>query len=315
VIPENPYTAIGRQIREAALQEIGVPVSVGIAPTKTLAKMCNKLAKKYNGVCNWQDIDQTATLAAYPVGDIWGIGRAKTKFLESHGVRTALDLKNYPLDKAKSNLTVTGYNTVRELSGIRCIEQTERKERQSVIVSRSFQTAVFDLPTISGVLTQFIQEAVKRLREEKIAAKYATVWLMTNAYAAGDQYFNSATAEFNEPTNYFPQILKTALPLLESIYRPGYRYRKAMIGLFGLVKQSDIQQSIFEEANEQSEKRERLSQSLDAINNRWGRGVLTLGTSGIAAKNTDGTFAPWEMKREMLSPCYTTNINDIPEAY
>jgi DNA polymerase V len=309
------YTEIGREIRNAAMREIGIPVSVGIAPDKTLAKMCNKLAKKYGGVCSWDEIDQDDALAACPVADVWGVGWAKAKFLENRGVHSALDLKNYPLDKAKKNLSITGYRTVRELNGVKCIEQSEKKDRQSIIVSRSFSAAVFDLPTINAALSQYAQEASKRLREEKLAAKDVSVWLLTNACSKGPQYFNSASARLPEETSFFPDIVKCASKLLESIFRPGYRYRKVMLGLFGLAAEKNIGRSLFAEENENRDKKERLSQCFDAINSRYGRNVLRLGLNDATADGADtGCSAAWQMKREMLSPRYTTCPDDFPEA-
>jgi DNA polymerase V len=105
-------------------------VSVGIAPTKTLAKLCNKLAKKRGGVCDWNTLNQDEELANYPAGDIWGIGYSKTAFLKRHGITNALELKNYPLHLAKKNLTLTGYRTVRELGGVPAIGKVERSDRQ-----------------------------------------------------------------------------------------------------------------------------------------------------------------------------------------
>jgi DNA polymerase V len=229
------YSEIGHEIRSAAQTEIGIPVSVGIAPNKTLAKLCNKLAKKHDGVCEWGKLDADKTLAEYPVGDIWGIGRIKTKFLNEGGIKTALDLKHYPLEKSKKYLTINGYKTVRELNGFYEIEKTEDKARQSIVVSRSFSGAVFDLATISGVLAQHTQEAVKRLRDEKLECKNICVYLMTNRNGEGEQYFNNAQAQLSAPTSYFPEILQSATSLLKQIYRNGYRYRKTMIALTGLT--------------------------------------------------------------------------------
>jgi DNA polymerase V len=307
------YTAIGREIKEAASTEIGVPVSVGIAPNKTLAKMCNKLAKKYGGVCHWNTIDRDAALAAYPVGDIWGIGRSKAAFLNAHGVQTALQLKSYPLNKAKQHLTINGFRTVQELNGIKAIMYVEPKERQGIIVSRSFSQAVYNIEEIRGCLAQYTQEAVKRLRGENSNCRTVCVYLMTNPYSGGGQYTNSAQKTLGEASSYFPIILKTALDLLNGIYRRGYKYRKVMVGLMELTPEKNAQPGLFSDRAE-TQKNERLMSCFDDINTRYGRNVLHLGTSALAAKAEDG-IAPWEMKREYLSPCYTTRIADYPVVY
>ena len=307
------YTELGHEIRNTVKREAGLPVSVGIAPNKTLAKLCNKLAKKYGGVCEWARLDQNKTLSEYPAGDIWGIGRAKTKFLARQGIINALQLKTYPLDKAKKTLTITGFNTVRELNGIMTIGKTPPSEHQSIIVSRSFSGPVFDREIVSGALAEYTQEAVKRLRADKLAARYITVYVMTNAFSAEEQYFNSATLELKPPSAFLPEILQAAQSLLNQIYRAGCKYRKTMIVLAGLEKTAHIQNDLFEDTAKR-EKQERLMKAFDKINQKWGRGTIRQGTAAFAAP-LDDAFAPWEMKREYLSPCYTTNLADIPAAY
>ncbi|MDR0552132.1 MAG: Y-family DNA polymerase [Spirochaetaceae bacterium] len=312
------YSAIAREIRNAAKLETGLPVSVGIAPTKTLAKLCNKLAKQYNGVCNWAQIDRDKTLAEFPVEGIWGIGRQKSKALQKKGVRTALDLKNYPLDRAKKDLTITGWRTVRELNGIRCLDRAEPDPRQSIIVSRSFSSAVYDKDTIAGALAEYAQEAVKRLRSENLAAKIVSVYVMTNPLSDGEQYFNSATVCLNPPSAILTEILSAAQNLLTQIYRDGYRYRKTLIALNGLCLPPE-QGDLFINT-ERREKLERLSDCFEKINERWGRGTIRQGTAGLAAAKTSrpssaAAFAPWETRREFLSPRYTTCLSEIPTAF
>ena len=157
-----------------------MPVSVGIAPTRTLAKLCNKLAKKRGGVLAWADLDGDAELAAYPAGDVWGIGWSKTKFLARYGIKTALDLKNYPLYLAKKNLTINGLRTVQELNGIAAIDPVSREKRQNICSSKSFAEPVYSLGELEEALASYTHEAVRRLREQRSAARYVSVYLMTN---------------------------------------------------------------------------------------------------------------------------------------
>jgi DNA polymerase V len=300
------------------MQEIGLPVSVGIAPTKTLSKLCNKLAKKYDGVCNWETLDKDATLAAYPAADIWGIGRSKTKLLAAQGVHTALDLKNYPLEKAQKYLTIVGCRTVQELNGTNAIEKTERKAHQTIMVSRSFSGAVHRLNDIITPLCEHAQEAVKRLREDKLIAQQVTVFLMTNphdedANQMTAQYSNSATAQLKEPTSFLPDITHTAIELLRQIYRNGYKYKKVLIALGNLAPDTNEQLELFEEPNNQKEKNNKLMQALDHINNKYGRGTIHLGSRDLSRPHTpETTCAPWTMNRDYLSPSYTTRLSDIP---
>jgi DNA polymerase V len=310
------YAEIGFDLRTTVLKETGIPVSVGIAPTKTLAKMCNKLAKQRGGVCDWNKVNQDEELGKYPVGDIWGVGASKTALLKRQGVTTALALKHYPLWKAKKNLTVTGFKTVQELNGVAAIDKIEEAPRQVVMVSRSFQSPVYELDDIITALADYTQEAVKRMREDTLACRFVSVYLMTNAFADGEQYFNQMTAELPYLSAYLPEIQATANELLKRIYRPHYKYRKVMIGLTGLGADDNPQLDLFEQGYNRNKAFEPLMKAFDAINDRYGRGTIKLGC-GVgkkSAKNTEAAL-PWEMKRDYLSPRYTTDIREIPEAY
>jgi DNA polymerase V len=306
------YSDIARTIREAAGREIGVPVSVGIAPTKTLSKLCNKLAKKFGGVCNWQIIDQDKTLQDYPVGDVWGIGPSKTAFLKKQGIVTAYDLKLYPLDKAKKYLSIVGMRTVQELNGVAAIDRTFREKRDQIMCSRSFSGGAYHLDEIITALTEYTQEAVKRLRDDRLVCSYVTVFLMTNPWGEGDQYANQGSGQFEKPTDFLPDILGMAIRLLRQIYRHGYKYRKTMILLSGIEDGNNRQADLFEDT-EGKEKRERLMQCFDTVNNRYGRGTLRMGASGMAGGTEGGGAVPWEMKRDFLSPDYTTRLADLPK--
>jgi DNA polymerase V len=297
----------GRMLRSTVLHDVGMPVSIGIAPTKTLAKMCNKLAKKRGGVCCWDELDKEAELRAYPVGDLWGIGYAKTELLKRHGVETALDLKRFPLDQAKKHLSITGFRTVQELNEIAAIDRTERMKRQNICSSRSFADAVDDLAELKVALAEYTQEAVKRMREERSACRFISVYLMTNPYSeVGGQYCNCESAELPAPSSFLPDILGTAIILLERIYRHGFRYRKVMVNLLGLEDDRGIQQDFFIDTSDR-ERESGFMDAFDSINNRHGRGTVHLGVRDVPSK-----AECWKMKRDYLSPEYTTNMRDLP---
>jgi len=306
------YTTIGQDIKNAVTKETGIPVSVGIAPNKTLAKMCNKLAKKRNGVCNWNELNQDEELSKYPVGDIWGVGWSKTAFLKRQGVTTALHLKNYPLWKAKKNMTITGFKTVQELNGIQAIDKIEEAPRQVLMVSRSFQKPVYALDDIITALSEHTQEAVNRMRSEGLSCRYISVYLMTNAYAEGEQYFNQLTAELPYLSAFLPDIQAAANELIERIYRPDYKYRKVMIGLTGLSRDENPQLDLFDTIRNRGKELEPLMRAFDAINNRYGRGTIKLACGMGRKTDEDPASLPWGLKRDYLSPNYTTNIKDIP---
>ena len=302
------FTGIAWHIRNAVLKETGMPVSVGIAPTRTLAKMCNKLAKKRGGVLSYAEIDQETVLAEYPVGDVWGIGWSKQANLERQGIRTALDLKKYPLDLAKKNLTITGFRTVQELNGIPAIDRNEIEKRQNICSSKSFGEAVFKLDEIEEALSMYTHEAVSRLREQKSAVAYVSIYLMTNPWdESGPQYCNQLSAALPKPTSFLPDILGTAIELLRKLYRPGFRYRKVMVNLLGLEDDTVVQQDLFE-ADERRPKKQALMKCFDAVNDRYGRNALALGASVLSPRK-------WNMQRKFLSPAYTTDLAFIPEVH
>jgi DNA polymerase V len=309
------YAEIGQSIKTAVTKETGIPVSIGIAPNKTLAKMCNKLAKKRGGLCDWQELNQEQELERYPATDIWGIGPSKAAFLERQGISTALELKHYPLDKAKKHMTITGFRTVQELNGIQAIDRVEESPRQVVSVSRSFQTAVYKLDDIITALSEYTQEAVRRIRDENLSCRYITVYLMTNAYAEGGQYFNQMSAELSGPSAYLPEITAAANELLRRIYRPNYKYRKVMIALTGLSNETRPQLDLFEDYRNMVKLNEPLMKTFDKINDRYCRGTIKLACGLSGNKPADNETDPWLLKRDYLSPRYTTNINEIPLIY
>jgi len=308
------YSEIGIDIKNAVMKETGIPVSVGIAPSKTLAKMCNKLAKQRGGVCDWAKLNHDEELEKYPVEDIWGIGSSKAALLKRKGITTALALKRYPLDKAKKYLTITGLKTVQDLNGIPAIDKIEDAPRQVVMVSRSFKSPVFELTDIIAALAEYTQEAVSRIRVDKLACRFVSVYLMTNAYADGEPYFNQMTAELPYLSAYLPEIQAVANGLLIKIFRPGYKYRKVMIGLTGLANDENPQLDLFNEGYNRGKELEPLMQVCEEINTRYGRGTVKLG-SGLRKINNGGDNEPWGLRRDYLSPSYTTNIDDIPLVY
>jgi DNA polymerase V len=270
--------------------------------------MCNKLAKKRGGVCDWNKVNPDEELAHYPVDDIWGVGNSKAAFLHRRNVHTALDLKHYPLDKAKKHLTINGFRTVQELNEIAAIDKVEAAPRQAIMVSRSFQKPVYEINDIITALAEYTQEAVSRMRAEALSCRYVSVFLMTNAYAEGDQYANQAAAELPALSAYLPELQTVATALLKRIYRPGYKYRKVMVALNGLANDNAPQLDLFNTRYNRSKELEPLMKSFDAINERYGRGTLRLASSLPHALED----LPFRMKRDYLSPCYTTNIAEIP---
>jgi DNA polymerase V len=313
------FTDLAQELRTEAQRQIHIPISVGIAPTKTLAKMCNKLAKKYGGVCSWQEIDGEAALAAYPVADVWGIGPSKAAVLTRSGIYTAYDLANFPLDKAKKYLSVTGFRTVQELNGIQVLDYSPAEARQNISTSKSFARSVNSMAELETALAEYVQLAVTRMRAEGSACTIVAVYLMTaRAYREEDkgrEYFNSALAKLPYTTSYLPAILKAASELLSGIYRNGYSYRKLMVSLFGLERDTEIQRGLFtEEQADKQEKYRAVMSACDSINSKYGRNTIHPGMRNETDdEKEDGSKAAWIMQRSFLSPSYTTRLSDLPE--
>jgi DNA polymerase V len=319
--PDNAnagYQELGQEILTAAKTEIGVPVAVGIAPNKTLAKLCNHLAKKTGGVCEWAALDSDTTLASLPAGSIWGIGRKKQEFLAKRGIKTALDLKNYPRKYARSDLTINGERTIRELNGERVIGKHESEPRQQIIVSRTFSGPVYKLEEISAALADYTQEAVKRMRGDGLACTHLTVFLMGDSDTshssaeAGSRYCNSALQHFEKPTSFYPRIAGAAFELLRQIFRQGYAYRKTLVCLSGMHKECTLMPDLFDDID-RTEKEARLMACLDGINRRYGRGAIKLAAATL--REASGAHPAWESKREFLSPAYTTSLTGLPKVY
>ena len=313
------FTELADELRTEALRQIHIPVSVGIAPTKTLAKMCNKLAKKYGGICNWQEIDGESALAQYPAADVWGIGPSKAGMLARFGVHTAYDLANFPLDKAKKYLSITGFRTVQELNGIQALNFPPPEIRQNVSVSKSFAHGVSDIAQLETALAEYTQLAVTRMRTERSACTLVSVYLMTaRAYTEeykDREYFNSALTKLPCATSYLPSILQTAAGLMHSIYRSGYSYRKLMVSLLGLEKDTEKQYDLFNENQNYKQKKYRaVMGACDSINSKYGRGTIhPCIRNKTCDEKEDGSPSAWIMQRSFLSPSYTTRFSELPE--
>lgn len=312
------FTQMGHELRVMAARNVHIPVSVGIAPTKTLAKMCNKLAKHRGGVCNWQECDGDAELAAYPVEDVWGIGWSKAIKLKSRGVRTALDLKNYPLNRAKADLTITGFRTVQELNGIPAIDAIEERDKDNITTSKSFAHGVTSLAELQTALAEYIQLAVEKMRKQKSVCRIVSIFIGTaRAFEERDkskEYFNGISARLYEPTDFLPELQDMAKRLLDIIYEPGFAYRKVAVNLFDLMPAINVQPQLFqtERVNER-ENQKALMDALDKINFRYGRGCLHMGLRNqVSDTQKDGTLPAWIMEQKYLSPKYTTNFTDLP---
>jgi DNA polymerase V len=294
---------IAQSIKETVEQATGIPVSIGIAYTKTLSKLANKLAKKRGGILNLSDIDLDEELRAYPVEDIWGIGYRYSAFLKERGVHTAFDLKSYPLHLAKKNLTIKGVFTVQELNGIPSIDLMIPKPKKNIISSRGFSRLVEKKEELEEAAANYCLEAIRKMRDQHSAAKSIGVSLMTNRFREDlPQCFDSVEYKINPPSSYVPELLKLALRGVNELHKPGYKYQKVMIMLLGLVPDEISQFDFF---SEDKNKEKAIMACFDKINGKYDKDTLFIGARGIDRN--------WSMKREYLSPSYTTDLEGIPK--
>jgi len=302
-IDSNEY---GTQMRTKVFQWTGIPTSVGIGPTKTLAKIANKLAKK-NKMCQGVlDITNHPRikdfLASVDVDDVWGVGWEYSKLLKRHGIKTALDLRDTNETWIRKKMTVQGLRTVLELRGLSCIELEETvPDKKQIVNSRSFGKDLDSYQDVSEAIASYATRAAEKLRMQQSICGHISVWIQTNGFKDDPQYSNSISCKLPEHTSYTPLLVKYALHLLKKIYRNGYKYKKAGVMLMDLVPAKNTQFNLFTKIDHC--RNERLMKAFDKINSSWGSQTIRSAASGYER--------PWSMKRSRISPRYTTNWNEI----
>jgi DNA polymerase V len=295
-------------IAQTIKQGTGIPVSIGVAPTKTLAKVANKFAKKYAGYKNVCLIDtdekRIKALQNFDIGDVWGIGRQHTKRLQSIGIKTAFDFTELSKAWVRKNMTVIGERTWCELRGIPCIAmETETPAKQTIMVSRSFGKMIDDFATISEAVANYTAMAAAKLRKQHSCAKSLLVFIDTNPYRDDlAQYSQHIVVTLPVATNSTQEILQYVHEGLKKIYLPNFLYKKAGVMLMDIYPEAAVQGSLFDKVDRAKHKR--LMNVLDTVNDRYGRNTLKFASMG------DGKA--WKIKQERLSPCYTTRISDFP---
>jgi DNA polymerase V len=300
------YESYAHQLRQTILQHTGIPVSIGIASTKTLAKVANHKAKKddsLNGVCslvNYNNIDQILELTE--VGDVWGVGRRLSKKLINHGIHNAKLLKNCSDSWIRKMMSVNGLKTITELRGISCIPLEEYSmTRKSCCTTRSFGKLLTNLDDIEQAVTTFARRAAERIRSESLAASCVSVFVRTNPFDKKSAYYsNGASRTLSHPTHDSITIIETSLLLTKRIFKNNYQYKKAGVLLSGLCDESEIQETLFEKNYNQNSD---LMSAVDAINYRYGRDTLQMAS--------ECKVGNWRQKRENCTRNYTTQIDRL----
>jgi DNA polymerase V len=241
--PDEDVEKIGKEIRETVLQWTGIPTSIGIAKTKTLSKVANHIAKKkQSGVTSLIGIENLdPILEKVEINDVWGVGRQLTKFYQKHGIYNAKQLKNKSNTWIKKSSNVLSSRTAMELRGIPCIGlETTTTKRKSCVVSRSFGKRIENFQELKEAVANYCLNASEKIRSESLVAKAITVFVRTSPFQRNFGYYSNAkTVDFPIATNNSIEIVKTAISILESIFKNGYRYQKAGVMLTGLSNASD----------------------------------------------------------------------------
>lgn len=307
------YTNTGKQIREKILNWTGIPVSVGISPTKTLSKVANEFVKKnksLNGVLSLIDYSEEEIddlLRELDVSDIWGIGRQYSKKLREDGINTAYDFKYSNPKYIQKIMTIGGIKTQQELKGISCIPiEYEIPDKKGICSSRSFGKNVTTFSELKEAISTYTTTASEKLRLQNSKCFRITVFIRTNPFRINDkQYSNSCSYNFQEATQYTPDLIKAGISLLNKIYKPGYYYQKAGILLTEIIPQGKEQESLFnlDHLQYKNPKKDLVIQKVDEINSLFGNNTLIFGSSGIKKE--------WKIKSEKRSDRYTTCFNEI----
>lgn len=292
---------------------VGIPVSIGIASTKTLAKVANHFAKKYpgyKGVCRIVTEEQRVkALKLTPIGDVWGIGRRVAPRLLAMGLTTAYDYVSMPQDWVYKNLGLGGLRVWNELNGKESVEEERDEARQSICTSRSFAETITDIQELSARVSDFAAKCAEKLRHDGTAAYCINTFLYTNRFREDKpQDFPDATIRLDMPASSTQEVVSAALKALKLIWKPGFEYKKAGVVVFDIVNRDERQLTLFETDSAKKEKQDVLSQVMDNVNVSSGQNVLRVATQ------RSGHYADG-IRREHASRLFSTDWDSIIEIH
>ena len=304
--PDFNFDEYGKNIRYRVTKGTGIPVSVGIAPTKVLAKVANAIAKKFpertgNAYIIDTDEKRTKALKWLSVKGVWGIGYRNAKRLENKGVKTAYDFTQLPEEWIKKNMGVSGVRILKELQGFSCLDLEMPSAKRSIAITRSFDKNYSDFELVKERVITFAVVCAEKLRKQKACCNAVMVFLTTNRSRTDlPQYSKSYLLQLPFPTNSNIELAKFANIALEKIFKKGFAYKKAGVIVVDLTPENLQQINLFENSNE---KHKPLMELIDNINTSIGITKIKLAAQDIGRT--------WKMRQEKLSPRYTTNINDV----
>lgn len=299
------FKQYAKEISLSCEKHTGVPVSVGIAPSKTLAKIAASLCKHYpalNGGCYLhrpEDIEKV--LKKTEISDVWGIGRRHTASLKAIGVNTAYEFTQLPAHFVKSKMSITGLRTYKELKGESCIDfVATAPAKQQICVSRSFAKEITSKEELSEQISLFTVMACNKLRKQKCSCNYISVFILTNIHKENaPQQYQNRLVKFSVATDSTLEINSAVQQALDTIFKNGYHYKKGGVIISGIVPTNSVQLNLFD--NIDRDKHARLMQSIDKVNSLLGPNSITLASQSPEIK----------MNRNHLSPSYTTNWDEI----
>ena len=304
---------MGQQMRHRIKQWTGLPVCVGVGPTKTLAKFANHLAKKndvFNGVCDLHAMTRPERLEwmwGVEVGEVWGVGSRIRKRLAGMGIDTVLDLRNASPKQMRAQFGVVMERTCNELRGISCLELEDvMPPKQQIMSSRSFGAPVETIEELRESVASYLASAAEKLRRQNSVAGAVYVFVLTNRFKEDEPQYNAGiTVPMDDATDDTLALTSAALRGLAAIFRPGFRYKKTGVMLTLLSDKGARQATLFDDPVARA-KSEKLMEAMDAINREFGRGTLRSGASGVEQR--------WAMRAGNRSPRYTTRWDELPVA-
>ncbi|MBN9231425.1 MAG: Y-family DNA polymerase [Legionella sp.] len=306
-LPQAQHTVFCEQLQRQILRCAGIPTSIGIGPSKTLAKAANFLAKKKLKIPVFNINGQTLWLEQVDVSEVWGIGRQWAAKLQAQGLHTAADLAQTDPQVLKKRYSVVLMRTALELRGLACAGLEVTEPKQSIMSSKSFGHMQTQFAALAEALSSHAARACEKARREGQAAQRVTVFIRSNVHRQDlPQYVNHLSLRLIHPTHDTREITAVAKGLLRTLYRPNIAYKKIGLILEELQPENTRQQDLFHPfAEEQLVHSTQLMSTLDAINTRFGRGTLRLAAEGYAQV--------WKMRAEMRSPCYTTRWTELAQ--
>ncbi|MGE6212560.1 Y-family DNA polymerase [Comamonas aquatica] len=313
-------------VRERILCWTGIPSCIGLAPTKTLAKLCNHVAKdaerkpgsypaELARVCNWAELSREQhidLLRRTPAGDVWGIGRRIAARLAEHGILTALDVARMPATQARDEWSVLLERTVRELQGFSCISLEQAPApKQQIACTRSFGHPINVLPPLIEAVSEFASRAAEKLRHGNQCAGALLVFAHSSPFRPGPRFNKSTTIQLHPPTSDTTVLVGAAVAGIRRIYETGYQLAKSGVMLLDLTSATNqVQGDLLFDAPAAKRDHSKLMEAMDKINERYGKATVHIASTGRTQEDEDG----WRMKQERRTPRYTTKLDEIPIA-